>query len=117
MNKKKRGGKTEVWVRYYRMSDEEIEKLQNRLSAHDGIENVEQSNVRYFSTVEMGTLLTCVVVPFLARYAGNKVLDFVYDEVREWWKYRKKDSGFIVLGLNKQKRQVGRGRPKKYRDD
>ena len=114
--KKKVFQEVHVFVECYRMSDEEVEDLKELLCVHDGIEDVGAVACRKASgAIELGNLFLVIVVPFLAQYAGTKVLDFVTDEVKGWFKRRRKKSGFITLELNGRRKKVGKGTPKRYR--
>jgi hypothetical protein len=104
-----------VLVSVYRMSDEDVADLKDWLAEHDGIEGFSRVAFKSKDLVEEAINIGVTVAPFLAQYAGAKVLDFVLDLVKDWYKHRRKRSGFITLHLNSKRKKVGKGTPRRQR--
>lgn len=104
----------QVRVECYRLSDKEVADLIKRLGSHPAIEGVARAARMGSGEIELGTLFFIYIAPFLIRYAGTKALDFVTDEVKDWFKHRRRKSGFIILNLHGKQTRIGKGKPKRY---
>jgi hypothetical protein len=104
-----------VLVSVYRMSDEDVADLKDWLAEHDGIEGLSRIAFKSRGLVEEAIHIGVMVAPFLAQYAGAKVLDFVLDLTKDWYKHKRKRSGFITLQLNSKRKKVGKGTPRRQR--
>jgi hypothetical protein len=102
-------------VECYRMSTEDLADLRQWLEETEGVEELKNYHRKGSGAVEFGELIGVTVVGFLAQYAGTKVLDFVYDELKTWMKARKKRPFLITLQLNGKTKRIGKGKPKRYR--
>jgi hypothetical protein len=97
------------------MSDEDVEDLKDWLSQHDGVDNLSRVAFKSRGLVEEAIHIGVTVAPFFAQYAGTKILDFVFDQIKDWYKHRHKKGGFITLQLNSKRKKVGKGTPRRQR--
>jgi hypothetical protein len=107
--------RAEVWVEYYRTTPSEFNELIQFVEESEAITGTGRVHRKGSGAVELGEVFTVYVLPVIATYAANKVLDIVYDRVKEWFKKRGKKDQFIrlnIYGQNKKRRQIGKGRPK-----
>jgi hypothetical protein len=119
MSAKKDANKTiplHVWVEFYRANRTEVASLKKSLKSTEGIRGIGEVARMSVGGVELGTLFTVYVLPALVNYAGPKVLKFVEDQVREWFKKNGREDQFITLKLSapsSRKRKIGKGKPRR----
>jgi hypothetical protein len=105
-----------VYVEYYRATNDEVRQLQRFLKSAEGITGIGRVAQKAAGGVELGHLFNVWIMPVLVSYAGNKVLKFVEDRTKEWFKKNGRKEQFITLKLstpNTRKRRVGTGRPRR----
>jgi hypothetical protein len=98
------------------MSAKDANELDNFLTAAEGIDSIGHAARKSSGLMELGHLLYANLPGFFAGYAGGKVLDYVHDEILEWWNKKRREPAFITLQLegSSKRKKIGKGTPKRY---
>jgi hypothetical protein len=98
MNKtaKKSSFKGQVYVECFRMHRAEAKDLIAFLESSEAVEQTGRVARKASGLVELGILFSVYAKPILITYAGNKILDIIVDQVKEWFRKRRVRQGCYV---------------------
>ncbi len=103
-----------IRVEYYRATQEEADELISFLEASDTVESTSRLSRKSSGLVELGIAFYVWLKPVIEVYAATKVMDIVFDQVKDWHKKQKVKKGQFITIARKGKRtkQVGKGTPR-----